>query len=298
MNIPTPQLKDDTSHSPLFTITEITAMKTRSFRPIHLLGLVTAGLMLAAPAASLAAFVTWNPSSADASVVAADLDADTTGPASWSITKTADIDRVANVANAGGTDFGFAMDDSDGTGDNPAPSYVELTFDSAVDFSSTAVTVSFDMIYGRSGADKELQMVGFNGASVVFRYTWDPNGSGDNPLIVDEFGGGQSTMSTNYGAFLNSSGDYDPSKLSTFTVTLDGSQADTLVYGAEGLASVSTDALNGNTSLTSVRWGITTDGDAAGFWLDNVDVSIAIPEPASLSVGLIGLTFLCLRRRK
>jgi len=267
-------------------------MKTRAFRPIYLPGLVTAGLMLAAPSASLASLVTWNPSSADASVVAADLDADTTGPASWSITQTADINRVANVANAGATDFGFAMDDSDSSGDNPAPSHVELTFDSAIDFSSTAVTVSFDMTYGRSGNDKELQMVGFNGTSEVFRYTWDLDGTGGTTLIVDEFRGGQSTMSTNYGAFLDSGGAYDPSKLSTFTVTLDGSQADTLVYGAEGLANVSTDALNGNTSLTSVRWGITTDGDKAGFWLDNVSI---VPEPSALAMGLM---LIASRRRR
>jgi len=88
---------------------------------------------------------------------------------------------------------------------------------------------------------------------------------------------------------------YNPSKMETFTVTLDGSATDSLVYAAEGLTSVSTDALNDNTSLTSVRWGITNDKDAAGFWLDNVSI---VPEPTTLALAAVGLLGLRRRRRR
>ena len=138
-------------------------------------------------------------------------------------------------------------------------------------------------------------MIGFNGSSGVFRYTWNVDGNTNgNSLDALLYDGSQSQMSANYGNQQTSNLAYNPSKMTTITVTLDGSAADSLVYAAEGLTSVSTDALNDNTSLTSIRWGITNDTDAAGFWLDNVSIT---PEPSTFALAGVGLLGLRRRRR-
>jgi len=259
---------------------------------------VVAVLAAAFMATSLnAAQVTWNPTSAKVGVTATDFDADTTGPGSWTLVKTGDIDRVDFAVDAGGTDWAFVMDDGDNSGNDPAPSYVELAFDDPIDFSTWAVTVSFDMIFGRSGNNKELQMTGFNGTSEVFQFTWNVDGNvNGNSLDAELLGGTQSQMSASYGSQHTSNNtNYNPAKMKAFSVTLDSSATDSLIYSAEGLTDVNTDALNSNTQLTSVRWGITSDVDAAGFWLDNVVVT---PAPAALPAGLALLGMVAMKRRK
>ena len=122
-----------------------------------LAAIVAAAVLASVTAGGYGALVTWNPTAADADVVAGDFDAYTSGPASWSITRTGDIDLSAFVSDGGApADFGYAMDDGDSTGNNPAPSHIELTLDSALDFSTSAITVRFDMLFGRSGNNKEV----------------------------------------------------------------------------------------------------------------------------------------------
>jgi len=166
------------------------------------LAAVVAVVVLASmTAGSYGALVTWNPTAAQTAWNGTDFDTYKTGPASWSVTTTGDIDRSAFVGNSDTPDdWGYAMDDGDGAGNNPAPSHVELTLGSALDFSTSAITVSFDMIFGRSGNDKELQMIGFNGSSAVFRYTWNVDGTDNNSLDVELYNGSQSQMSADYGS--------------------------------------------------------------------------------------------------
>lgn len=86
-------------------------------------------------------------------------------------------------------------------------------------------------------------------------------------------------------------GNYDPSIMKTFTVTITGTGAGGLTYAAEDADNtVNGTVLGGQTTLSSIRWMINGTADPASIWLDNVSITI-IPEPSAaillLSGGLI-----------
>jgi len=201
---------------------------------------------------------------ADNSVIAADMDAVTTGPATWAINGSFGFNEF--ILNAGGTDAGYYVD-AKGTvptiGDN-----VALTLDSALDFSSLAKIVSFDYAHARTGGagQKVLVVEGLDALnSRVFAIKVDCNSPNVTPSYWDgsafqSYAGVAVTLGPKAGAA------YDPSVMTTFQITLDGSL---VTYLADGQTVASTTT---STDIKMLKFAFDTAATYSGFWVDNVQV--------------------------
>ncbi len=262
-----------------------------------------ATLLIVSSGSANAAVLDFNPTVADAAVIAADLDGQTSGTTggTWTI-NPAGMDQFLFLNDGvGGTDYAYLYRDSSSANPTPSGAYSQVALTTPVDFTSQPVVVSFDMAYSdvvASGQNRPMSMIGLSGAIEVFRFDWTVPATGGTPagfMRARTLENAANDMGTIPLALMGSTA-YDPSKMKTFTVTLDGADASSLTYTAEGSTNdVVGTVLNAQTQLTSIRWIYTSTGDPAGIWLDNVSVTQA-PEPASLA--LLGLSALAMIRRR
>lgn len=257
-------------------------------------------LLIVLPASAEAQVLAFNPTGADAAVVEADLDAQTSG-GSWTISAAGMDQFVFLNDGAGGTDYAYLFRDSSGDTPFPRDNYSQVALTTPVDFTLQPIVVSADMAYTdtNAGQNRPWSMIGFSGSTEVFRFDWTIPATDGSPGGVIEAHTNESAtndMGTIPVALMGSTV-YQPSNMATFTVTLDGAN---LNYTAEGSSNdVTGTVLNAQTQLTSIRWIYHSTGDPAGLWLDNISVT-QVPEPATagLLVAVIVGAATVLRRRR
>lgn len=256
-------------------------------------------LLVALPASAQAQILTFNPTEANAAVVEADLNAQTSG-GSWTISAAGMDQFVFLNDGAGGTDYAYLFRDSSASNPFPNGNYSQVTLTTPVDFTVQPIVVSADMAYTdtNGGQTRPWSMIGFSGSTEVFRFDWTVPATDNNPagfIRARTNENAANDMGTIPVALMGSTV-YEPSNMATFTVTLDGAN---LTYTAEGASNnVTGTVLNAQTQLTSIRWVYTSTGDPAGLWLDNISVT-QVPEPTT--VGMLVAVFasaIALRRRR
>jgi|GEM_PF-4616576 len=250
-----------------------------------------------------AQIMTFNPTAADAAVTATDLDGATTG-GTWTINPAGMDQFVFLNDGVGGTDYAYMYRDSDGANPTPNGAYSQVALTTAVDFTLQPVVVSFDMAVTdpNGGQTRPVSMIGFSGTTKVFQFDWTTPATDNNPAGFMRAQTAESALNDmgTIPVALMSATAYDPANMATFTVTLDGTDASSLTYTAEGSSNdVVGTVLNGQTQLTSIRWSYNSTGDPAGIWLDNISVT-QVPEPTTaglLFAALATAVFLHRRRR-
>ncbi|MCK4959696.1 MAG: DNRLRE domain-containing protein, partial [Planctomycetes bacterium] len=190
----------------------------------------------------------------------ADLDAVTTGAASWSASKQFGFSSLS--LDTGGTNAGYYVDVK---GIAPTPGdNVALTAGSALDFTSLQTIVTFGYTHARTGGSKLLTVEGLDSlGNRVFAIAIDCSLAAKRPDYWDG-----SAMVGYEGVILdrgsNGTNAYLPDKMTNFTITLEGT---TVTYVADGVTVVGTTTSEDFKTLEFQFDAATT---WSGFWMDNI----------------------------
>lgn len=138
-------------------------------------------LLVALPASAQAQILTFNPTEANAAVVEADLNAQTSG-GSWTISAAGMDQFVFLNDGAGGTDYAYLFRDSSASNPFPNGNYSQVTLTTPVDFTVQPIVVSADMAYTdtNGGQTRPWSMIGF---SVPRRFS-DSIGRSPRPTTI------------------------------------------------------------------------------------------------------------------
>jgi hypothetical protein len=222
---------------------------------------------------------------ASGTVTVSNLNAVTTD-GTWTLdTANATFERSGSTG-----DYALLADFSTG---GPAP-FVEtlatVVLSTAADFSTNAVTWSFNTATRRTGAGKGLRYEFFNGGNLVASLDWS-----DAATDILALTGTATDTGTSAFAFL-ASWDQNASAARAFSAVFEGTNLD-LSFGAESLS-----VTIGSSSIDRLVVSSVNHEDVVGFgdenkgvFLDNMTVT-QIPEPSSALLGCLGLLYL-LRRR-
>uniref|UniRef100_UPI003561957A sulfatase-like hydrolase/transferase n=1 Tax=Pontiella sp. TaxID=2837462 RepID=UPI003561957A len=211
--------------------------------------------------------VYFNPTTTDAVVGSAELDAVTLG-GRW---ETALSDTSRFDENIGG--FLYLMDGASAQGD-----YMELVLDDGLGFASTDVAINFEMLAARASAtagDKHATLIGYDGTNEIFRLQYDSNSDNTLNRVTVTTGDGEESMGYVPLRWITENNG-PPSGLQDFRIVLSGTNAS---FSGSSLTPQNGPVLNSAQTLTALRWEMTgTTTDNQGFWLDDIRIWDGLPD--------------------
>ncbi|MDF7825987.1 sulfatase-like hydrolase/transferase [Pontiellaceae bacterium B12227] len=210
--------------------------------------------------------VYFSPTTTDAVVVTADLDAVTLG-GSWDASLSGTSQFSANNADG----FRYAMDGASVQGD-----YMELILDQGLDFFTTDVAINFEMLATRASSadDKHTTLIGFDGTNEIFRLKYVSHSTLAQDLITVTTGDGDESMG--FTPLKHIGPTLTPSGLQDFRIILSGGQVS---FNGSSLTAQDGPVLNSAQTLTSLRWEITgSNTEYQGFWLDDIRIWDGLPD--------------------